>query len=185
MMMSISRRLTGVGLLLLGSALVILAAGCTAAPARETAAPPTPTAVATAVTRSETPGPAMPTLTPIPGIKATLTALPKQPPMAANQARPYQELRAAIERCTAYNENRKLGILSQIDFVLQPTTVPADFVVLYGDEWQARMIHGAAYLSALEWKLAGRDRTSCLYPIGVTFNTLLRDLGQSTFPEFQ
>ncbi len=127
----------------------------------------------------------MSVLTPIPGIKATLTALPKQLPMSASQARPYQELRGAIERCGAYNENRKLGILSQIDYVLQPATVPSDFVVLYGDAWQARLIYGAAYLSALEWKLAGSDRTSCLYPIGVTFNTLLRDLGQSTFLEFQ
>jgi hypothetical protein len=63
--------------------------------------------------------------------------------------------------------------------------VPSDFVVLYGDAWQARLIYGAAYLSALEWKLAGRDRASCLYPIGVTFNTLLRDLGQPPFPEFE
>jgi hypothetical protein len=69
--------------------------------------------------------------------------------------------------------------------VLRPATVPSDFVVLYGDTWQARLIYGAAYLSALEWKLAGRDRTSCLYPIGVSFNALLRDLGQSPFPEFQ
>ncbi len=127
----------------------------------------------------------MPMLTPIPGIKATLTALPKQPPMPAEQARPYRELRAAIERCNAYNENRKRGILNQIDYVLQPATVPYEFVVLYGEAWRGRMIYGAAYLSALEWKLAGRNPQSCLYPIGVSFNALLRDLGESPFPEFQ
>ena len=66
----------------------------------------------------------------------------------------------------------------------RPATVPSDFVTLYGDAWPARLIYGAAYLSALEWKLGGRDPASCLYPIGATFNALLRDLGQSTFPEF-
>jgi hypothetical protein len=127
----------------------------------------------------------MSTLTPIPGIKATLTALPKQPPLSQDEAKRYQELRAAVERCNAYNENRKLGILSQIDYVLQPATMPSDFLLLYGDEWRGRLVYGSAYLSALEWKLAGRDRSSCLYPIGVSFNALLRDLHQSTFPEFE
>jgi hypothetical protein len=160
-----------------GLALILLAAGCATSPVAPTALPPTATPIETAVK--------MPTLTPIPGIKATLTALPKQPALSADQARPYQELRAAVEKCNAYNENRKIGILSQINYVLQPATVPSDFVVLYGDEWRARLIYGAAYLSALEWKLAGRDRASCLYPIGVSFNTLLRDLGQTPFPEYQ
>jgi hypothetical protein len=185
MMRSISRRLTWISLLLFGATLVLLAAGCSAAPARETATPGAPLPGTPVVATPTAAGQTMPTLTPIPGIKATLTALPKQLPVSADQARPYQELRDAVERCSAYNENRKLGILSQIGYVLQPATVPSDFVVLYGDAWQARLIYGAAYLSALEWKLGGRDRASCLYPIGVTFNTLLRDLGQSTFPEFQ
>lgn len=181
--MSIASRLATGGRRLTGLLLILLAAGCVATPASQTAAPPTLT---TTAVRPETPAPAaLPTLTPIPGIKATLTALPKLPPMSESQARPYQELRVAVEKCDAYNENRKLGILSQLDYVLQPATVPSDFVVLYGDAWQARLIYGAAYLSALEWKLAGRDRASCLYPIGVTFNALLRDLGQTPFPEFQ
>lgn len=159
---------------------VLFVAGCGALAPQPPAAP---TAVPTAVGRAA-PAPTLIAPSPIPGIKATLTALPKQPPMPESQARPYQELRAAIERCPAYNENRKLGILSQIDFVLRPATVPSDFVVLYGDQWPARMIYGAAYLSALEWKLGGRDPSSCLYPIGVSFNALLRGLGQAPFPEF-
>jgi hypothetical protein len=154
-----------------------MVAGCAAPGASPTTAPPTATPRGTAVVVS--------TLTPIPGIKATLTALPKQPPLPPDEAQKYQELRAAVERCTAYNENRKIGILSQIDYLLQPATVPSDFVLLYGDEWRGRLLYGSAYLSALEWKLAGRDRSSCLYPIGVSFNALLRDLHQSTFPEFE
>lgn len=173
-------RLPAAALFLIGLALAALGAGCRADAVRPSAAP---TAVPTAA-RRETPAPTLIVPTPIPGIKATLTALPKQPPMPENQARPYRELRAAVEQCAAYNENRKLGILSQIDFVLWPATVPSDFVVLYGDQWPARMIYGAAYLSALEWKLGGRDPASCLYPIGVSFNVLLRGLGQSPFPEF-
>jgi hypothetical protein len=157
-------------------ALAVVAASCGAPPA-PTAIAQTPTPAGTAV--------AVPTLTPIPGIKATLTALPKQPPLAENASRPYQELLAAIERCNVYNENRKIGILNQINYVLKPATVPSDFVILYGDEWQGRLVYGAAYMSALEWKLGGRDRASCLYPIGVAFNALLRELHQSTFPEFE
>lgn len=126
----------------------------------------------------------VPTLTPIPGIQATLTALPKQPPMPADAARPYRELEAKVERCNAYNENRKLAIISQINYVIRPATVPSDFVIMFGDEWQGRMIYGAAYLSSLEWKLAGKDRSSCLYDIGVSFNALLRQLNQVTFPDF-
>ena len=165
------------GLAWIGLATVLFLAGCGVLPA-----PPASTSTAPAPTGTAL---AMPALTPIPGIQATLTALPKLPPMAPEQARPYQELRAAVEGCNAYNENRKLGILSQIDYLLQPATVPSDFVLLYGDEWRGRLLYGSAYLSALEWKLAGRDRSSCLYPIGVSFNALLRDLHQSTFPEFE
>ncbi|MGC8781179.1 MAG: hypothetical protein ACP5UQ_09975 [Anaerolineae bacterium] len=161
--------------------ILLLAAGCAAT--RPPAAPVAATPLVAAATRPPL-AQGLPTLTPIPGLKATLTALPKQPPMPAEQARPYRELRAAVEQCNAYNPNRKLGILSQIDYVLQPATVPSDFVVLYGNRWPGRMIYGAAYLSALEWKLAGRDPTSCLYPIGVSFNALLLALGEETFPEF-
>jgi len=158
-------------------ALAFFLASCSALP---TPAPSTPSAPAPTETAI-----AMPAITPIPGIQATLTALPKQPPMPQEQARPYRELRAAVEQCSAYNENRKLGILSQIDYLLQPATVPPEFVRLYGDDWQGRLLYGAAYLSALEWKLAGRDRSSCLYPIGVSLNAFLRDLHQNSFPEFE
>ena len=127
----------------------------------------------------------MPTLTPIPGIKATLTALPKQPPLWRIRPVHIKSCALLFERCNAYNENRKLGILSQIDYLLQPATVPPQFVRLYGDDWQWGSLDGAAYLSSLEWKLGGRDRPSCLYPIGVSFNAFLRDLHQSTFPEFE
>jgi hypothetical protein len=165
------------GLVGFGLALVFLLAACGPLPPPAASTPTAPAPVGTSV--------ALPTLTPIPGVQATLTALPKSPPMPQEQARLYQELRAAVERCNAYNENRKLGILSQIDYLLRPATVPSDFVLLYGDEWPGRLLYGSAYLSALEWKLAGRDRASCLYPIGVSFNALLRDLHQSTFPEFE
>jgi hypothetical protein len=154
-------------------ALILFLAGCSASPATEA----TPTAAGTAVF--------VPTLTSIPGIRATLTALPKQPPMPSDQARAYLDIRAAVEQCAAYNENRKIAILHQIDYVVQPATVPSEFVLMYGSEWPGRLIYGAAYLSALEWKLAGRDRSSCLYPIGVAFNALLRQLGQQTFPEYE
>ena len=158
---------------------ILLLAGCAARSSRPPAPTPSPTPIArgTAVP--------MPTLTPIPGIRATLTALPQQPPMPAGEARDYLELRAAVERCPAYNENRKTAILRQIDYVVQPASLPSDFLLIYGSEWPGRLIHGSAYLSTLEWKLAGRDRASCLYPIGVAFNALLRQMGQQTFPEYE
>lgn len=164
--------LAGVGL-----ALLLLLSGCSMPPAPVTPSPTTPTPGGTVVF--------MPTLTPIPGLKATLTALPSQAPISSDLARPYIELRTAVEQCKVYNENRKLAILTQIDYVVKPATVPSNFIVIYGSEWPGRMIYGSAYLSALEWKLAGRDRASCLYPIGVSFNALLRDLHQETFPEFE
>jgi hypothetical protein len=169
------------GTALIALAVALAAAGCVA-PAASVSTPSATPSIAPAPSGTMV---AIPTLTPIPGLKATITALPKQPPMSSEQARPYIELRAAVEECGAYNENRKLAILNQIDYVVKPSTVPSDFVVLYGSEWPGRMIYGAAYLSALEWKLAGQSRTSCLYHIGVSFNTLLRQLGQSPFPEFE
>lgn len=155
-------------------ALVLLLAGCSGA-----AQSPQPVRNVTAQSVAR-----VPTLTPIPGIKATLTALPHLPPMSPEQARPFLDLRQSVELCDAYHPNRKTAILQQIDYVVNPAMVPKDFVLLYGDAWQGRLIWGAAYLSALEWKLAGRDRAGCLYPIGVSFNALLSLLGQQTFPEF-
>ena len=175
-MMRQDRRLK-VSLAGVGLALALLLSGCSVPPAPVTPPPATPTPNGTAVF--------VPTLTPIPGLKATLTALPSQAPLSSDQARPYTELRTAVEQCKAYNENRKLAILTQIDYVVNPSTVPSDFILIYGSEWPGRMIYGAAYLSALEWKLAGRDRANCLFPIGVAFNALLRDLHQETFPEFE
>jgi hypothetical protein len=161
---------------------LILSATACAGQATVIPASTTPPASATLTGRG-TPV-AVPTLTPIPGLKATLTALPKQSPMPEAQARPYRELRQAVEQCAAYHENRKIAILQQIDYVTNPATVPPEFVSIYGDQWPGQMIYGSAYLSALEWKLAGRDRASCLYPIGVSFNALLRQLGRPSFPEF-
>ncbi len=155
------------------AALILFLTGCAANPPTQVTPAPTGTAVP------------MPTLTPIPGLRATLTALPKQPPMPADQARAYLDLRAAVEQCPAYNENRKIAILRQIDYVVQPATAPSDFVAIYGSEWPNQLVYGSAYLSALEWKLAGRDRASCLYPIGVAFNVLLRQLGRQAFPEYE
>lgn len=127
----------------------------------------------------------MATLTAIPGLKATLTALPKQSPMPAEQAQPYIQIQEAVRRCDDYNENRKNGIVSQLEFVTHPASLPSEFVILYGNDWPARLVYGAAYLNALEWKLAGQKQSSCLYPIGQSFNELLQKLGQPTFSEFR
>ncbi len=128
---------------------------------------------------------ALPTLTPIPGLKATLTALPKASPMPAERARPYREVRALVEQCDQYTESRKIAILQQIDFVLYPATAPMELLTIYGDAWPGRMIFGGAYFTALEWKQHGQDKASCLYPIGVRFNALLRDQGEEPLPEFE
>lgn len=127
----------------------------------------------------------LPTLTPIPGLKATLTALPKASPMPAERARPYREVRALVEQCDQYAESRKIAILQQIDFVLYPATVPMELLTIYGDAWPGRVIFGGAYFTALEWKQHGQDKASCLYPIGVRFNALLRDLGEEPLSEFE
>jgi hypothetical protein len=124
-------------------------------------------------------------LTPVPGLKATLTALPLQPDMPAQEAQPYQEIRAMASSCAAYPEQRRIAVLQQIDYVLHPSTLPRDFLIQFGDHWRGRMIYGSAYLTALEWKLQGQDKTSCLYSIGVRFNTLLPGLGEQPLPDFQ
>ena len=168
-----SRHHRWAGVALTAAALILFLAGCVANPSTQVTPAPTGTAVP------------MPTLTPIPGLRATLTALPKQSAMPSDQASAYLYLRAAVERCPAYNENRKIAILRQIDYVVQPATVPSDFVLIYGSEWPGQLIYGSAYLSALEWKLTGRERASCLYPIGVAFNAMLRQLGRQAFPEYE
>lgn len=155
-----------------------LAAGCTAA-----ARPPSAAEPIASPSRNGTPA-SLSTLTPIPGLQATLTALPEQPPMPAEQARPYLELRRAVEQCSDYHENRRIAILQQLDYVTDPATLPAAFLSMYGDQWAEQMVYGSAYLSLLEWKLAGRNRSSCLYPIGIAFNSLLSQLGRPAFPDY-
>jgi hypothetical protein len=136
-------------------------------------------------TRLEHQGGLLPTLTPIPGLRATITALPRQPSLSAEKARPYQEVRDMVQRCDAYHENRRQAILQQIDWVMYPATIPPEFLALYGDQWPGRLIYGAAYFTALDWKLQGQDRGSCLYPIGIRFNALLGDLNEPPLPEFE
>lgn len=124
-------------------------------------------------------------LTAVPGIQATLTAVPAQPDLPAQEAAPYQEIRDLVDKCPLYTESRKIAVLQQIDYVLHPSTVPQDFTVMFGDSLRGRMIFGSAYLTAVDWKEQGEDKSNCLYSIGVRFNALLPSLGEKPLPEFQ
>ena len=105
--------------------------------------------------------------------------------MPDEEARPYVAVRALVEQCDQYTESRKIAIVQQIDFILNPSTLPTDLLAMYGDAWPGRMIFGSAYFTSVEWKTRGRDKGSCLYAIGVQFNELLRSLGEEPLPEFE
>ena len=115
---------------------------------------------------------------------ATVTAASQLPSLSPEEAAPYQAIEALIRNCDAFHPNRRRAVNQHLGWLQSPSQIPANLVTLYGDDVTSQLLFGAAYLVAVEWKLADQPADSCLIPIGQQFNTLLLAAGREAIPEF-
>ncbi len=132
-----------------------------------------------------TPGTPLAGGTPYPGVAATVTAVRRLPTLSAEQARPYNEISALVRQCGEFHPNRQRAILQHMAWLTHPSDVPVELISIYGDQWPTRLVFGAAYLTAVEWKESGRKQESCLIPVGTRLNALLVEMGEEPLSDFQ
>jgi hypothetical protein len=157
-------------------ALVILLLALLGACAEVASQPPTAAAPPTATSNF--------VITPAPGIAATVTAALKLPPLSSAQAAPYLEIQEMVQACQEFHNNRRLTILTHMQWLTHPSEVPPELINLYGDNVPGQLVFGAAYTVATEWKSGGRLPASCLVPIGDRLNVILVELGRKPVAEF-
>ena len=122
--------------------------------------------------------------TPFPGVAAIVTAVRRLPTLSPEQARPYDEISKLVRECNEFHPNRQIAVLQHLTWLTHPGDVPMEFIAIYGDRWPAKLVFGAAYLTAVEWKAAGTKQVSCLIPIGMRLNDLLIEMGEDPLSEF-
>lgn len=121
---------------------------------------------------------------PTPGIAATVTAVSKLPALSPEQAAPYLEIQELVQACDEFHNNRRVMVLTHMQWLTHPSLVPSQLISLYGDNVHSQLVFGAAYAVATEWKGGGRLPASCLIPIGDRLNVILVDLGREPVAEF-
>ncbi len=124
-------------------------------------------------------------ITSLPGVAATVTAVRKLPTLSPEQARPYTEISALVRACDEFHPNRRRAILQHMAWLTHPAEVPVELISLYGDQWPGRLVFGAAYLTAVEWKASDQNPESCLFSVGARLNDLLVQMGEKPLSDFQ
>jgi hypothetical protein len=113
-----------------------------------------------------------------------VTAVSKLPPLSPEQAAPYLEIRELALACKEFHDNRRITVLTHMEWLTQPGQTPPELINLYGDNVSGQLVFGAAYTVATEWKSGGRLPASCLIPIGDRLNVILVELGRKPVAEF-
>lgn len=134
--------------------------------------------------------PAAPTAAPIistadPQVITNLTALPNQMILTGDLVTQITQLDEAVDACADYSPERRNQMQQHIAWLLDPSQIPADIRIAFGENPIGRLVFGMATYTSIEWRLQDRPSSSCLLPIGRSLNTLLTATGETTFPEFE
>jgi hypothetical protein len=113
-----------------------------------------------------------------------VTAALKLPALSPEQAAPYLEIQELVQTCEEFHENRRLTVLTHMQWLTHPSETPPELISFFGDNISSQLVFGAAYAVATEWKVGGRLPASCLIPIGDRLNVILVDLGRKPVAEF-
>lgn len=116
-----------------------------------------------------------------PAIIANLTRIPNAQPLTGVEAQALNDLKAQVDACDGYSDERRLQMEQHIRWLLNPSTIPAEVLIAAGPNPLGRLIFGMAGYTSTEWRLQNRPANSCLIAVGRTLNNLLVAAGEAPF----
>lgn len=119
----------------------------------------------------------MATLDPV--VIANLTSIPNAPPLTEIEAQALNDLKARVDACDGYSDERRSQMEQHFRWLLEPSTIPPEILIAVGPNPIGRLIFGMAGYTSTEWRLQGRPADSCLIAIGKTLNELLVANGET------
>jgi len=113
-----------------------------------------------------------------PTIQANVTNIPLATALSAEDANEFLRLQARIEVCNDYSPERLSQMHQHIDWLIDPSTIPADIITAFGTNVPGSLVFGMASYTSIQWRLLDRPPDSCLVEIGRDLNILLEAFGQ-------
>jgi hypothetical protein len=120
-----------------------------------------------------------------PQIIDNLTNCPKATPLAGQTANDITGLRQMVDTCADYDAQRRIQMDQQIEFLMNPASLPAELLIALGTNPHGRLLYALANLTKIQWQLANSPASSCLVPIGKRLNQLLVADGQAPIAAFE
>jgi len=113
-----------------------------------------------------------------PSILANMTQVANATPLSDVDAEKYVSLREQVNACDDYDEQRKSQMLQHIEWMIDPSEIPADVMLAFGTNQQESLVFGMASFTQIQWRLLERPADSCLIDIGRDLNGLLEVYGR-------
>lgn len=114
-----------------------------------------------------------------PEVIANLTSIPRAAPLSGVEAQQLHDLKARIDGCQSYSDERRTQMEQHIRWLLAPATIPSEILIAVGPNPIGRLIFGMAGYTSTEWRLQNRPAESCLIAIGRLLNDMLVAAGES------
>jgi hypothetical protein len=124
-------------------------------------------------------------LTMDPRIVSNLTQIPQATPLSGQEANVLTGLRAMVDDCPAYDEARRNQMVQQIGFIINPSGLPRDAIILLGANPRGGLLKSLASVTENRWRLDDEPADSCLIPIGKRINELLVTEGEPPNAAFE
>lgn len=115
-----------------------------------------------------------------PRIIVNLTQLPHATALSGQEANILMALQVAVEACPAYTAERREQMITQIGFIINPSLLPRDVIIVLGANPRGRLLSALAQVTKIQWQLGGKPADSCLLQIGKQINDLLAADGAPT-----
>lgn len=116
---------------------------------------------------------------------AVLSNLTNVPPTLSGRLRTQlDDLEQMVESCPDYSDARRSQMQQHLAWLHDPSQIPRDLIIAFGSEPSVQLVFGMSTYTAIEWRMQGRETTSCLYEIGRVLNEMLIEMGQTPAEEF-
>jgi hypothetical protein len=110
-------------------------------------------------------------------VRANVTNIPLATPLSQADSADYVEFQRQIASCADYSPERKSQMLLHMEWLVNPSTIPADAITAFGSNVQETLVFGMAGYTSIQWRLLNRPADSCLIEIGQQLDVMLANFG--------
>jgi hypothetical protein len=120
-----------------------------------------------------------------PRIVANLTQIPQATALSGQEANVFTALRAMVDACPAYDDERRNQMVQQIGYIINPSGLRRDAIILLGANPRIGLLKSLGAVTANRWRLDDQPADSCLIPIGKRINEMLVAEGEQPIATFE